>query len=121
MPRLLIAFVVTIALGLASRAFPTGWLLWDRILGEVLYAVAAYIVWAMILFRKSPWVIAGIAFGCCLAVELFKLTGIPAANQDVRFVRWFLGMTYATINLVYYFTGAILSAFADSATRRKLH
>src|SRR3954452_23893235 len=108
MLRLLLALAVTVAVGLASRLYPTGWFLWDRILGEVLYAVAAYLVWAMLLSRKPPWLIAVGAFGCCLAVELFKLTGIPAANQDVFFVRWFLGMTFAAVNLVYYFIGAVL-------------
>jgi hypothetical protein len=115
MIRLFVAFAVTIAVGLASRQYSVGWYFWDRIVGEILFAVAAYLVWAFILFRKSPWLIAGIAFGCCFAVELFKLTGIPAANQDVWFVRWFLGMTYATINIVYYFAGALLSAITDKA------
>src|SRR5262245_36534990 len=117
MLRLLLAMAVTVALGLASRLYPMGWFLWDRILGEVLYAVAAYLVWAMILFRKPPWLIAVIAFVCCLVVELFKLTGIPAENQHVFLFRWFLGMTFSVVNLGYYFTGAVLIAFADSATR----
>src|SRR4051794_31974006 len=103
---LLLAMAVTVALGLASRLCPTGWFLWDRILGEVLYAVAAYLVWAMLLVRKPPSLIAAIAFACCLAVELFKLTGIPAENHDVFLVRWFLGMTFDAVNLIYYFTGA---------------
>ena len=117
MLRLLLALVVTVVLGLASRLYPTGWFLWDRILGEVLYAVAAYLVWAMLLFRKPPWLIAVIAFGCCLAVELFKLTGIPAENHHVFLVRWFLGMTFDAVNLIYYFTGAVMIAFVDYATR----
>src|SRR4029079_13721178 len=117
MLRLLLAMAVTVALGLASRLYPVGWFLWDRILGEVLYAVAAYLVWAMLFFRKPPWLIAVIAFGCCLAVELFKLTGIPAENHDVFLVRSFLGMTFAVVNLGYYFIGAVLGAFADYASR----
>ena len=117
MLRLLLALAVTVALGLASRLYPTGWFFWDRILGEVLYAVAAYLVWAMLLFRKPPWLVAAIAFGCCLAVDVFKLTGIPAENQRVFLVRWFLGMTFDAVNLVYYFTGAALAALADYATR----
>jgi hypothetical protein len=60
---------------------------------------------------------AVIAFGCCLAVELFKLTGIPADNQDVFLVRWFLGMTFSVVNLGYYLIGVLLIAFADAATR----
>ncbi|HEY1189831.1 MAG TPA: DUF2809 domain-containing protein, partial [Gemmata sp.] len=108
---------MTVALGLASRLYPAGWFLWDRVLGEVLYAVAAYLVLAMLLFRKPPWLIAGVAFTCCLAVELFKLTGIPADNQRVFLVRWFLGMTFSVVNLGYYFIGAALGACADGATR----
>jgi hypothetical protein len=117
MLRLLLAMAVTVALGLASRLYPTGWFLWDRVLGEVLYAVAAYLVWAMLLARKPPSLIAVIAFACCLAVELFKLTGIPAEHQRVFLVRWFLGMTFAWVNLGYYFIGVVLIAFADGATR----
>src|SRR5215218_1167207 len=117
MLRLLLALAVTVFLGLASRLHPMGWLLYDRVLGEVLYAVAAYLVLAMLLVRRPPWLIAGVAFGCCLAVELFKLTGIPAEYQHVFLVRWFLGMTFAWVNLGYYFIGVVLTAFADCATR----
>ena len=117
MLRLLLAMAITVALGLASRLYPTGWFLWDRVLGEVLYAVAAYIVWAMFLSRKPPLVIAVVAFSSCLAVELFKLTDIPAENQHVFLVRWFLGMTFAWVNLGYYLIGVALSAFVDGATR----
>jgi hypothetical protein len=117
MLRLLLAMSITVALGLASRLYPTGWFLWDRVLGEVLYAVAAYILWAMLLGRKPPVLIAVIAFASCLAVELFKLTGIPAESQHVFLVRWFLGMTFSVVNLGYYLIGIVLSACADGATR----
>lgn len=117
MLRLLLVMAVTVALGLASRHYPTGWFLWDRVLGEVLYGVAAYLVWAMLLFRRPPLFIAAVAFASCLAVELFKLTGIPAENQRVFFVRAFLGMTFDAVNLAYYFAGVALPAFADRATR----
>ncbi len=115
--RALLALVVTVVIGLASRLYPAGWPLWDRILGEILYAVAAYLALALFLFREPPALIAALAFGCCLAVELFKLTGIPAENQHVFLVRWFLGMTFSVVNLGYYFFGVVLIAFADGATR----
>src|SRR5947209_12858995 len=102
MLRWLLAMAVTVALGLASRLYPVGWFLWDRVTGEVLYAVAAYLALAVFLFRKPPWFIAVTAFGCCLAVELFKLTGIPAENQRLFLVRWFLGMIFSVVNLGYY-------------------
>jgi hypothetical protein len=119
MLRLLLAFAVTIVLGLASRLYPMGWFLWDRVLGEVLYAVAAYLALALILFRKPPLFIAVVAFVCCLAVELFKLTGIPAEHQHVFLVRWFLGMNFSVVNLGYYFIGVVLIAIADYGTRAR--
>jgi hypothetical protein len=117
MLRLVLALAATVFLGLASRLYPLGWFLWDRVLGEILYAVAAYLVWAMLLFRRPPWLLAGLAFGSCVAVEVFKLTRIPAEHQHVFLVRWFLGSTFAWVNLGYYFIGAVLSAVADGATR----
>ena len=117
MLRLLLALAATVVLGLASRLHPLGWFLYDRVLGEVLYAVAAYLVLAMLLVRKPPLFIAVIAFVCCLVVELFKLTGLPAAYQRVLLVRWFLGTTFSVVNLGYYFIGVVLIAFADGATR----
>lgn len=115
--RYLLALSAVVFLGLASRLYPLGWYFWDRVLGEVLYAVAAYLALALLLFPRPPWLLAGLAFGCCLAVEFFKLTGIPAANQQVFLVRWFLGSTFAWVNLAYYLSGAVLSACADTATR----
>jgi hypothetical protein len=117
MLRLLSALAVTVVLGLASRLYPVGWFLYDRVLGEVLYAVAAYLALALLLVRQPPWFIAVLAFVCCLAVELFKLTGIPAEFQHVLLVRWFLGMSFNLVNLGYYFIGVVLIAFADGATR----
>jgi len=117
MLRLLLALAATVVLGLASRLHPVGWFLYDRVLGEVLYAVAAYLLLAVLLFRKPPLFVAVIAFVCCLAVELFKLTGIPAEYQHVLLVRWFLGMCFSLVNLGYYFVGVVLIGFADCATR----
>jgi hypothetical protein len=58
-----------------------------------------------------------LALASCLAVEVFKLTGIPAENQHILLVRWFLGMIFSVVNLGYYFIGVALIAFADYATR----
>ena len=116
--RLLLALAATVALGLASRLHPVGWFLYDRILGEVLYAVAAYLALAIFLARQPPLFLVGLAFASCLAVELFKLTGIPAENQNVFWVRWFLGMCFNVVNLGYYLIGVLLIASADWASVR---
>lgn len=117
MLRWLLAMSITVAIGLASRLHPIGWSLWDRVVGEILYGVASYLAWAVILFRRPPSLIAVVAFASCLAVELFKLTGIPAENQNQFLVRWFLGMTFSVVNLGYYLLGVVLIAVVDRATR----
>jgi hypothetical protein len=49
------------------------------IAGDALYAAAVYAAVVLIAPRLPPWAVAAIAAGCCIAVELFQLTGIPLA------------------------------------------
>ncbi|MFO0927214.1 MAG: hypothetical protein U0736_09265 [Gemmataceae bacterium] len=70
--RLLAALAITVVIVPASRLYPTGWFLWDRVVGEVLYAVAAYLAQAILLIRQLPWLLAVMAFASCLAVELSR-------------------------------------------------
>ena len=115
--RLVMPLAASVALGPASRLCPVGWLVWDRVLGEGLYGVAAYMVWAVILYRRPVWLPAVAAFGCCTAVEVVKLTGIPAGHQHVFLVRWFLGMTFDPVNLAYYLAGVVVATVADDSSR----
>lgn len=119
--RLSLALAATVALGLASRLYPIGWHFYDRVLGEVLYAVAAYLAFAVLFRSRSPRFIAFVAFASCVVVEFFKLTGYPAENQHLFLVRWFLGMKFSLVNIGYYFIGAVLGAVADSVTRGQPH
>jgi hypothetical protein len=113
MLRLLAALAVTVALGLLSRLYPLGWFLWDKSLGDVLYAVAAYLALALLLFRRPPRVVAPLAFGLCLAVEFFQATGIPARYAHVPGVRWLLGTTFAWHDIACYCVGVAVIFAAD--------
>jgi hypothetical protein len=103
--RLLIALALTLALGLLSRLFPLGLPLYDKSLGDVLYAVAAYLGLAVLLPRRSPAVVASLALAFCLAVESFKITGIPKQYAHLGIVRWMLGTSFSWHNLVCYLVG----------------
>src|SRR5262245_27206888 len=105
MYRLLAALAVTVALGLLSRLRPVGWPVYDKSLGGVLYTVAAYLALALLLRRRRPAQVAALALAWCLAVESFKLTGIPARHADVGVVRWLLGTTFSWHNVVCYVCG----------------
>ena len=95
MLRRLTALAVTVALGLLSRLYPLGWPVYDKSLGDVLYAAAAYLALALALPHRRPTVVAALALAFCLAMECFQATGIPARYADRAVVRWLLGTTFS--------------------------
>jgi hypothetical protein len=118
MIRLLLALAVTVALGLLSRLRPIGWPPYDKSLGDVLYAVAFYLAFALAFPRQAVGVIAAAALGWCLAVELFKLTGLPLRLQHHLAARWLLGTTFSLHNLLCYLAGVAAIALLDGALLR---
>lgn len=113
MKRVGATLLVTVALGIASRTFPLRNFFWDKALGDVLYAVAAYLFIVLVTRRRpfpDTFALAGLY---CLAIELFKLTGIPASLGRYLIARWVLGTTFSALNLVCYFAGIILIATID--------
>jgi hypothetical protein len=102
------ALAVTIALGLLSRLAPIGWPPYDKSLGDVLYAVAAYLVLAMLLLRRPRALVAGFALSLCLAVEFFQATGIPAHYADWLIVRWLIGTDFAWHDIGCYVLGVVI-------------
>src|SRR5215831_9922418 len=110
MYNLLGALAVTVDLGLLSRLRPVGWPLYDKSLGDVLYAVAAYLTLALLLFRRPPALVALLALALCLAVEMFQATGVPARYAHLTAVRWLLGTTFSWHEVACYFVG-VAAAF----------
>src|SRR5436190_535637 len=118
MLRLLAALTVTVALGLLSRVRPIGWWPYDKSLGDVLYAVAAYLGLALVLYRRPRALVAGLALALCLAVEAFQATGIPARYEHVVLVRWLLGTTFAWHDVACYFVGVAAVTALDALLLR---
>src|SRR5262249_22173941 len=116
--RLLAALAVTVALGLLSRLYPVGWWPYDKSLGDVLYAVAAYLTLALLLYRKRPALVAPLALALCLAVEGFQATGIPARYDDLLIVRWLLGTTFSWHDVACYVVGVAGIAGLDTLLLR---
>lgn len=105
--------VITIALGLATRYFPMGNPIWDAHLGDVLWGAALYC--AIALFTRRRRLV--IAVVVAVAVEFFKLTGVPAHFSYVPPVRWLLGTTFSWHNLPLYFLGIALMVIVDRLRR----
>lgn len=96
-----------IALGLFSRKLPLGFFLWDKSLGDALYAVMIFGLVAIVRPQARPRWMGVIAFVICFALELFQLTGIPKTLP--RFLRTAIGDTFAWHDVVCYAAGAIVA------------
>lgn len=106
----LAGLAIVVALGIASRLHPIDLPLWDKWLGDVLYAVAAYLVLALVAPRWPPARLATAAFLFCLAIEFLKLTGIPARCAHILLLRWLLGVRFAWGDIGCYMVGVIATA-----------
>ena len=71
-----------IALGLLSRVVRTGWLLFDKYLGDALYAAMVYGILRLVL--RAP-VAGALAMVVMTAIEVFQLTLIPARMVGSEF------------------------------------
>ncbi len=87
--------------------------------GDLLYAVAAYALVALLLPRLRTGAVAALALTWCWAVEALQATGLAAVvNDEVPPAAWLLGSTFAVRDLVCYAAGAGLALVADTAVRR---
>ena len=110
-----------IALGLLSRATAVGFVLWDKYLGDVLYAAMVYAI-LRIVWRKRP--VAVWAAGIMLAIELFQLTMIPArllasGSLFVRICARLMGTQFSLLDLLAYAVGIAGLWAVEARCRRK--
>lgn len=113
------ALASVIALGIVSRVVPIGWFWYDKSLGDVLYAMAAYFGLALLFPRVSIGVIAALGAGACLAVEFLQLTEINANLLKVPVLRWFLGTTFLWHDIVCYLVGIAIAVGIDALVLRR--
>jgi hypothetical protein len=117
MNKIIVTLVLTLVLGGVSRRYPIGWYPYDKSLGDALYAVATYLGLAVLLARRSPLVVGLLALAFCLAIETFKLTGIPAQYGKTP-LRWVLGTTFSWHNLGCYVLGVGIIGAIDRMVLR---
>ena len=106
MKQRLLAIALVIALGLLSRVLHTGWILFDKYLGDALYAALIY----LLLPSQPVTRRAAIAMAILTGIELFQLTNIPrqmvgSSYWLIRGVGRLLGTTFGWGDLAAYATG----------------
>jgi hypothetical protein len=115
---LALALLAVVGLGILSRRSPIGLHLYDKSLGDALYAIAVYLTLAVLLPRQPPRRVALWAIGCCLVVEAVQLTGIPARHAAHPLVRWLIGTRFAWEDIACYLVGVAANLALDLKMRR---
>ena len=117
-----VAAVTTVAAGLTMRLGlrgVEGTAGWTGPAGDALYAVLIYVLVAFCTPRARVGTVAAAAFGICAGIELFQLTGVPAAlGQAFPPARLVLGTGFLWSDLLLYLVGVAAAAGMDAAGRR---
>jgi hypothetical protein len=104
-----------IIIGVLSRVAQTGIRIFDKYLGDALYAAMVYVVFRLTgrIAHEAVW--AAVAM---TAIELFQLTGIPVAmlrsgSAAARVCARLLGTEFSVLDLLAYATGIVCIAALD--------
>ncbi len=113
-----LSLVAVVAAGLlVHRMLPAS--VFADVAGDALYACAVYVALVVVAPRGRRRVIAAIAAGWCVAVELFQATGLPLrwaeAFPPIRLV---LGSGFDARDLVVYAAAVAAVLAADAAASR---
>jgi hypothetical protein len=120
----LIAMAVIAATGLISRLFPLNHLLWDKYLGDAVYAAVFFLLAGLLWPQRSLRFRLSAAGFYVLAVEFFQLTQIPLylSQSDSGLVRLFtyliLGTHFSWWDILAYLVGLGSIALLDDKCLR---
>ncbi len=115
---LLIAVLVTVIAGLASRLNHTGVRLIDKYLGDALDAVVFYLLLSLVWRRGSPVKIGLVTMAAMVAIEAFQLTGLARELSQSpglipRALAVVLGTEFSWLDIAAYAAGIGAVALLD--------
>ncbi len=113
---MIVALAAVVGLGILSRVVHTGWIVFDKYLGDALYAVMIYLILRVLGWRKA----AVPAMAIMTLIEVFQLTLIPrhllgSAYWVVRMTARLMGTEFSFLDLAAYGVGIVL---AEALARR---
>jgi len=117
-----ICLVAIIAAGILSRVIHTGFVVFDKYLGDALYAAMVYVILRLV-WKAPALVIAVCTVIVMTAIELFQLTMIPAhmltsGHAIVRICARLIGTEFSFLDLLAYAVGAACLYLADASARQ---
>ncbi|MFK4805455.1 DUF2809 domain-containing protein [Microbacterium sp. ZW CA_36] len=114
-----VLLVLTIGAGLVVHAALPDSSATD-IVGDALYAVAAYLAVVLIAPRLPALAVGGIAMLWCVGVELFQLTGLPLAwGAEFAPAMLVLGTVFDARDLVVYIATIAVATALDGVVRSR--
>ncbi len=119
----LIAVVAIIALGILSRTIALGHPIWDKYLGDVLYAAMVYAL-IRLFTRASVASVLLISLAIMVAIESFQITEIPAGmfhspHVAIRICARLLGVQFNFYDLFAYAVGCAITFAVDRSLRSR--
>ena len=110
-----------IALGILSRVVHTGFVVFDKYLGDALYAMMVYAILRLSLRARAAAVWAAVVM---TAIELFQLTMIPAHMLEsehwiTRICARLMGVQFSFLDLLAYGVGIGCIYFVDRLADQK--
>lgn len=110
--------LLVVVLGIVSRTFPLGFSLWDKYLGDALYAVLIYLGLTFLFPDRSIKWRAWTSMISVSAIEAFQLTGIPSQlyqseNTPLRLIAIALGTHFSWLDVLAYAAGIATTAFLE--------
>jgi hypothetical protein len=102
--------VLVIVAGIGSRLFHTGFFIFDKYLGDALYAVMGYLFITILWGEGSPSKKAILTVVLMSGLEAFQLTLIPlqfrSSNYTIlKIISILLGTTFSWLDLIAYLVG----------------
>ena len=115
----ILCLIGIVAIGILSRIVHTGLVVFDKYLGDALYAAMIYAI-LRLLWRAAAVVVAVSTMVLMTLIELFQLTMIPAhmlANEHliVRICARLMGTEFSFLDLLAYGVGIGCIYLADSS------
>jgi hypothetical protein len=120
----ILCLVGIIGAGILSRLVHTGLVIFDKYLGDALYAAMVYTILRLFWSHAASVRMAVSAMAVMTAIELFQLTMIPAhwlANRHamVRIGARLIGTEFSFLDLLAYAAGIACLCLADSSNARR--
>jgi hypothetical protein len=115
----ILCLIGIITMGILSRVFHTGLVVFDKYLGDALYAAMVYVI-LRLLWRAGAVAVAVSTMVVMTVVELFQLTMIPAhmlASEHwiARICARLMGTDFSFLDLLAYGVGIGCVYLADSS------